>query len=709
MGTQMATAMVAILSGSILLAVVFSYLSITEHERGLLLWSIAWTVYSLRFVVDLVQANLAPASMLLTVLSQLLVLATALLLLEGTGEMAGSHVPRWPLYLGALAAAWVIFAGFVRLPILYLSGPVFALRGAASILTGAMWWRNSTTTGRWGRVTGTAFIGWGIHNLDYPFLITVAWFAPTGFLIGAIFEFVIAIGALLSYFDRTRSKLAESERSYRALADNARDVIVRYTHAPEAGLDFVSAGVIGLIGYEAAEVKQHPELLLGDPASEGSIYTALAEGYDFTQRAVFRIAHRDGEFRYAEVQGGLAAIGTPQGGAATELIIRDVTDRVRADEAIQESIERYMALFQQSPSIMLLIDPRDATILGINAAGERYYGWTSAELRGGSLKRIDRFDPTEVIAEAVQKGVGAESYCIRSQMHADGSETPVEVYLAFIRISGTDVLYAIVHDITKRIEAERALEASRANLEKQVQQRTSELMSTNSKLEAATSAKDDFLTSMSHELRTPLNSVIGFSRILLQELPGPINDEQRHQIGMIEYAGRHLLTIVNQLLDLSSVEAGREIPTTTDVDVSQLASRMAGAVEPLVSEQGIALKLDIASGLHLRTDGRFLEQILWNLLGNAIKYTAKGTVSLTVRSDGDECVFEVDDTGCGMNTEQLVHAFDRFTRFRTPSALQGGTGLGLTISRRLAEQLGGTLTATSVPGQGSHFVLRLMR
>lgn len=708
MSGWLAPAMISILSGSILLAVVFTYLAISEHEVGMGLWSAAWTLYSLRFVVDLAQASLAPNSVVLTALSQLLVLATALLLLEGTGQMADSRVPRWPLYVGGAVVLWVLGASWAHAPVVYLTGPVFTLRGIASVMAGIMWWRTSAKTGQWGKVTGAAFIGWGIHNLDFPFLVTVTWFAPVGFLIGAVFEYTIAIGALIAYFERTRRLLAASEASYRALADNARDVIVRYRHAPEQGLDFVSAGVSGLLGYDAAEVLERPELLLGELNAEDSLGTALSGGYDFAQPAVFAMLHRDGSSRYAEVHGSLVA---DQGGgrSATEVVIRDVTDRVRADQAVQESSERYTALFQKSASTMLLVDPATATIVDANDAAERFYGWSRAELCGMPLAQINGMEADELLASTAHAGQDGTNHFLLTHAHADGSETPVEVYTGRMRISGKDVLYSIVHDITDRVNAERALAENRANLEELVAERTEDLVRANAQLEAATHAKDDFLTGMSHELRTPLNSVIGFSSILLQELPGPLNVEQRHQIQMIEHSGRHLLSIVNQILDLSSVEAGGEAPRPVDVDVSVLVAQIIDALQPLAAERAIALRVNVEPGLRLRTDERFLEQILWNLLGNAIKYTDHGHARLDVRAEGEEMVFEVDDTGCGMDEEQLAHAFDRFTRFQVPSPVWSGTGLGLTISRRLAEQLSGTLTAKSVPGEGSRFVLRLPR
>jgi len=229
--------------------------------------------------------------------------------------------------------------------------------------------------------------------------------------------------------------------------------------------------------------------------------------------------------------------------------------------------------------------------------------------------------------------------------------------------------------------------------------------------ENADRAKDEFLAKMSHELRTPLNAIIGFSEGMLDRVDiHPLNEHQSDRIGRIVESGRHLLGLINQLLDIAKIEAGKAELIITTFEILPLAEEIAQVAQSLSAhEPYLDFSLDLADDLPpLTSDREKVKEILLNLVSNAVKFTPCGSVVLGVGRDGDRIVVSVADTGVGIPEDQLRRIFQRFTQINGDSSgLVRGTGLGLPIARSLAEMLGGTLTAGSVAGQGSTFTFSL--
>lgn len=290
------------------------------------------------------------------------------------------------------------------------------------------------------------------------------------------------------------------------------------------------------------------------------------------------------------------------------------------------------------------------------------------------------------------------------------------------------------------LETDKALKASRDQLEERVRQRTSELQTTLGELssakeraEAADRLKSAFLATMSHELRTPLNSIIGFTGILLQGLAGPLNPEQQKQLGMVAASSRHLLTLINDVLDISKIEAGQLEVHLQPFDLKAAVERTIAVVHPLAEKKGLRLLCQVDPGVtSLVSDQRRLEQVLLNLLNNAIKFTESGTVSLVVsrqlsehpaapthprpedrggaeREAGEAVLLlAVSDTGIGIGPEDIPTLFQPFRQIDTGLARRHeGTGLGLAICHRLVQMLGGCIHVESAPGKGSVFTVTL--
>jgi signal transduction histidine kinase len=271
--------------------------------------------------------------------------------------------------------------------------------------------------------------------------------------------------------------------------------------------------------------------------------------------------------------------------------------------------------------------------------------------------------------------------------------------------------YAMLQaEIAERRRAEEALHEYKDHLELTVKDRTSELITLNEDLQRATRAKDDFLASMSHELRTPLNSVIGFTDLILKGRTGDLNEEQRRQIHMVNEAGKQLLSLVNDVLDLSKINAGAAPVVATPFDPCDAVRRLADMMMPVAEAKGLELACHSDSGLppEIFSDRGKIDQILLNLIGNAIKFTGTGGVTVTIRPGSAGMVaFDVTDTGIGIPAEEIDRVFEHFHRVYTDVPNEPGTGLGLAISRRLAEVLGGTLGVTSSVGEGSTFTLQV--
>ncbi|MFP5381103.1 MAG: sensor histidine kinase [Gammaproteobacteria bacterium] len=263
-------------------------------------------------------------------------------------------------------------------------------------------------------------------------------------------------------------------------------------------------------------------------------------------------------------------------------------------------------------------------------------------------------------------------------------------------------LVGIIVDITPQKEAEAALaEAKHA-------------------AESADRVKSAFLATMSHELRTPLNSIIGFTGIVLQELAGPLNPEQKKQLGMVQDSSRHLLALINDVLDISKIEAGELRVAAQAFDLAESIRRVTGIARPLAEAKGLALTVDVGDALgEIVGDARRVEQILLNLLGNAVKFTERGTVTLSARQIENHASeagtpatatlrLRVADTGIGIRPEDMAQLFQPFRQVdSTLSRSHEGTGLGLAICRRLAALMGGRIEAESRFGEGSTFTLTL--
>ncbi len=264
--------------------------------------------------------------------------------------------------------------------------------------------------------------------------------------------------------------------------------------------------------------------------------------------------------------------------------------------------------------------------------------------------------------------------------------------------------------MAKQLQLKQHIELLNADLERRVASRTKDLLSANQKLLEMDQIKSMFIASMSHELRTPLNSIIGFTGIMLQGMSGEITDEQAKQLGIVKKSASHLLTLINDVIDVSKIESGVVSITNHNFDLIELIKDVVQILSKACLDKQLTIRSNLPESFSCFSDKRRIKQILINLLDNAIKFSNEGEIiiSLTQRESFFTVTFS--DTGIGISDDDANKLFLPFSKLNPTQANNPrgkGTGLGLYLSQRLANKLGGQITMTSEPNKGSNFSLTL--
>jgi PAS domain S-box-containing protein len=427
-----------------------------------------------------------------------------------------------------------------------------------------------------------------------------------------------------------------------------------------------------------------------------------------------RLRRGDGAFR--DVILTTAPLNPYDPSAGDVVATHDVTERKRTEAARRESERKYRELVQLANSIILRWTP-DGRILFLNEFGQRFFGYTEAEICGrhviGTLVPETESSGRNLspLMDEICANPAAFEQSVNENMRRNGER----VWIAWTNKAVPDKqgqaaeILSIGTDITARRRAEEAIREVNVSLERRVAERTAELALARDRAEGADRTKSAFLATMSHELRTPLNSIIGFTGLLLRGLAGPLNAEQTKQLCMVRDSGQHLLALINDVLDISKIEAGQIEIANAPFDLPESIQKVVQTVKPLANKKQLPLIAQIAPDVsRITSDRRRVEQILLNLLSNAIKFTEQGEVTLTAEivpgTPRSAFRISVADTGLGIKRENLDKLFQPFRQLDTGLTRQHeGTGLGLAICKRLVERLGGTITVESEWGKGGTF------
>ncbi|MDW7733566.1 MAG: PAS domain S-box protein [Methanolobus sp.] len=392
------------------------------------------------------------------------------------------------------------------------------------------------------------------------------------------------------------------------------------------------------------------------------------------------------------------AIEWPDGHLVRFEMAIDIHEHKMSEKALQESEERFEAISTFAQDAIIAINNK-GNITFWNKAAERIFGYSREEVLDQDVHLLlaspayyKIFKSAFSVFQETGEGPVVGKTLEMTAKNRNGVEFPIELSLSAVMLKNKWTAIAVIRDATERKKFEEALlQAKKA-------------------AENANRTKSEFLANMSHELRTPLNAIIGFSDVMLDGSAGDVNGRQYRYLNNISSSGKHLLGIINDILDLSKVESGKSQLEIEKVPVLDILGEMISFMQPLAANKEIVLKLGVNPDFsHMLADKAKLKQIIYNLLGNAIKFTdAGGYVIIKARSDGKFAYISVIDTGIGIAADDLEKLFKPFTQLDSSSSRQyEGTGLGLALARELVELHNGKIWVESEPGKGSNFTFIL--
>jgi PAS domain S-box-containing protein len=508
---------------------------------------------------------------------------------------------------------------------------------------------------------------------------------------GSTIEGIIVNSRDITAHREAEEALRRSEERFRLIAETLHGFVAIVD--TEGCYKYVSPSVRAVLGYDPEELIGTSGIELLHPDDVEEAYRILGRSLERPGEAIrfrHRFRRKDGSYVWVEDHGITAAPGADVEGIVTHT--RDISEQHEAEEALRRSEELFRMVVEHSSDVATITSAMGQVIYQ-SPAVTRVVGHTPEEMiRNNSLDLVHPDDLPEVVA-ALQRlnekpeGVVTTRYRFRTR---DGSWRMLESQARKLSSSPDAPLISNSRDITERWEAEQALlqakaEAERANL-----------------------AKSEFLSRMSHELRTPLNSILGFAQIL-ERLD--LEPRDRRGVQHILTAGEHLLNLINEVLDIARIEAGRHALSIEPVEIGTVLSEAVALVRPLAAAHGVRISAapTLGRASFVRADRQRLIQVLLNLLSNAIKYNQQsGSVVLRCEVGGDGHVrVRVDDTGRGIPAERQDELFTPFARLGAEGSGVEGTGLGLALSLRLVEAMGGRLWLESSSEEGSTFCVEL--
>ncbi len=527
---------------------------------------------------------------------------------------------------------------------------------------------------------------------------------------------VLGIGHDISELRSNEQSLRESEAKFRRLVENSPDIL--YSYSTQRGGFYYSPRVESIFGLSQEQMYAAPNFWADSihPDDRPLVIEAingLKQGTNF--RIEYRVKDAAGNWHWL-FDRSISFIAN-----GDELIIEglaiDITERKRVEIALHDSELRYRVLAERSPLAIQVFSP-NGEVLRVNSAWEQLWQATISDVKNYNVLQDQQLEALGILPLLKKAFAGdavdlPEHLYERPSVPSDPTGLSRKIWLQSyaypVANEGGEVLEIVViqQDISDRKLVEAGILEYQAQLQKAVEVRTKELSAAKEAAETANVAKSAFLANMSHEIRTPLNAITGMAHILRRS---GLRPEQVDKLDKIEVAGNHLLEIINAVLDLSKIEAGKFALESVPVDVNSLLNNITSMLSQKAKEKGVALSQEVfVSSRSLLGDPTRLQQALLNYASNALKFTERGQIVLRVKEEtqSDETMtlrFEVEDSGIGIAPDVCRKLFVAFEQAdNSISRKYGGTGLGLAINKKIAEYMGGNVGVSSVEGQGSIF------
>lgn len=681
--TWLPPSIIASLVGTVTLTTVYYFLYTRYKEKFMLLWALSWGCYSLRYITLLLFLFVEKHPLLL-ILNQSFTILNGLLLFAGASCFSGKKVNRLLYAVGALGIFWVAFGILSEMSFLWQTIPIFGFLGFVNIWTGLLVMRSSLIESAPKKIVAYAFILWGLHKFNYPFLRHIEWFAPWGYLIAAALGLVISLGILLAYYEELSARLSSAKRWYESLFNDAAHGSA-VAEADSGIIVSCNRKLADMLGYTIDEIVGKHQSILHPVNNDETFSPSFKEHRVSSSGKIIetQLVKKDGSMIDVEIQ---ATHLERDGKAYLQGFFYDLSERKRVEEK-----NRYQQHLLEVSQQLGRIGTWELDIT------KNKLIWTDENCRifgvpPGSIVDYEIFlskvhpDDIEYVDEQWQAAMRGHPYDIEHRLLKDGEVSWVREKADVTFNEKEEAIYAIgfTQDITERKLAEYETQRLAENLKAK-----------NAQLER-------FVYTVSHDLKSPLVTISNYSGMVKEELATEKRENCEKQIDVILKASKRMEQLLGALLNISRI--GVKIRPNETVNLETLIKEAMENISGVISENNTII--DVEEGLpDVVVDRQYYLQVIENLITNASRYSREAEngslVKIGIINNPEEKICYVKDNGLGIEAQYLEKVFDLFEKL---DANSDSTGVGLAIVKRIIEAHGGRIWAESQGlGQGTTF------